>query len=188
MILLSLRKLDFLTRDQLRKIHMLGEIRNTNRVLRGLSPYLSSFREEFTTVYYLNSLGREYVNSHKIRRKNCFVGHVLMRNDFYIFSGFPFEWRNEVKVSDDRFTIICDTWFKKNGKYHFLEVDYMQKMKENREKIKRYIGLFENRAVKNHLGYFPKLIWLTATEFRRKQLMELCKALPCEVYTIDDIR
>jgi hypothetical protein len=39
----------------------------------------------------------------------------------------------------------------------------------------------------NHLGYFPLLIWVTTTEFRRKQLKELCP-FPCEVYTLDDIR
>ncbi|MEH7482603.1 hypothetical protein V7157_16410, partial [Neobacillus drentensis] len=68
------------------------------------------------------------------------------------------------------------------------EVDSLQKMKENRSKILRYIRLFKNGAIKEHLGYFPLLIWITTTELRRKQLKELCKELPCVVYTINDIR
>ena len=46
-ILLSLKKLDFLNRDQLSTIHRLGKVRNTNGILRDLSPYLSNFREEY---------------------------------------------------------------------------------------------------------------------------------------------
>jgi Replication-relaxation len=183
-----LKKLDFLNRDQLRKIHRLGKVRNANRILKELSPYLSSFREEYSTIYYLNKEGREYVNCQKVRRKNNFVNHAIMRNDFYIFAGFPREWTNETRVKDDKYSVICDAWFKWNGKYHFLEVDSTQKMKENREKVKQYFGLFSNGAIQEHLGYFPTLVWLTTTELRRKQLKELCKDFPCVVYTVDDIR
>jgi hypothetical protein len=182
-----LKKLDFLSRDQLRKIHRLGKIRNTNRVLKELSPYLSSFREEYSTIYYLNKEGREYVNSTKVRKKNNFVNHVLMRNDFYIYTGFPHDWKNEVKVSDGQYTAICDAVFKQR-KYFFLEVDSTQKMKENRRKFEQYEGMLKNGDIKRHFGYFPTLVWLTTTELRRKQLEELCKDLPSQVLTIDDIR
>lgn len=187
-ILLSLKKLDFLNRDQLSTIHRLGKVRNTNRILKELSPYLSAFREEYSTIYFLNKDGREYVNSKKLRKKNKFVNHVIMRNQFYIFAGFPYDWTNEMKVTDKQFTVICDAWFKSNGKFHFLEVDSLQKMKENKDKIVQYKGLFENELLKSHLGYFPPLIWVTTTELRRKQLTELCQGLPCKVYTIDEIR
>lgn len=186
-ILLSLKKLDYLNRDQLRTIHRLGRVRNANRVLKELSPYLSSFREEFSTIYYLNKDGRDYVNSTKIRRKTSFVNHVIMRNDFYIFAGFPSEWKNEIKVSDGTFTTICDAWFK-SGRYQMLEVDSTQKMKENREKVKQYLGLYQNRLIEEHFGYFPRLIWVTTTPLRKRQLTELCKDLPCDVYTINEIR
>ncbi len=93
-----------------------------------------------------------------------------------------------MKIRDDKYTVIADAWFKNNGRYHFLEVDSLQKMKINRAKITQYKGLFENGAIKEHFGYFPQLIWLTTSEIRRKQLKELCKDLPCVVYTIDDIR
>jgi hypothetical protein len=185
---LSLKKLGFLNRDQLIKIHRLGKVRNANRILKDLSPYLSSYREEYSTIYYLNKEGREYVNSTKVRKKNNFVNHIIMRNDYYIYSGCPHERKNEMKIRDNKNSIICDSWFKKDGRFNCLEVDLTQKMKENRAKITQYINLFQNGAIEKHLGHFPTLIWITTTELRRKQLRELCKDLPCEVYTIDDIR
>lgn len=187
-ILLSLKKLDFLNRDQLQKLHRLGQVRNANRVLKSLSEYLSRYREEYSTIYYLNAVGREYVGSQKVRRKNQFVEHILLRNDFYLFAGCPAEWTNEMKVRDGEFTVICDAWFKIKGKFQFLEVDSTQKMKENREKIKQYKGLYENKFVQEHLGYFPQINWVTTTELRRKQLLELCAPMPCVVYTLHDIK
>lgn len=177
-----MKKLDYLNRDQLSKIHRLGKKRNTNRILNDLSQYLSHFREEYTTIYYLNKEGREYVNSQKVRRKTSFVQHVIMRNDFYIYSGFPKDWKNEIKIMDDKNSVICDALFSKNGKNYCLEVDSKQQMKENRAKIKRYLSLY------NGANNFPTVIWLTTTENRRKQLVELCKDMPCVVYSIDDIR
>jgi hypothetical protein len=187
-VLLSLKKLDYLNRDQLQKIHRLGKVRNTNRILKELSPYLSSYREEYSTIYYLNAAGREYVNSTKIRKKTNFVNHVIMRNDFYIFAGFPGDWKNEMKLTDGDFTVICDAWYKSNGKYHILEVDHKQPMKENRKKIEKYMDLYENGVTEEHFGYFPLLNWLTTSELKKKQLKELCTGLPCEVYTINDIK
>jgi len=187
-ILLSLKKLDFLNRDQLQIIHNLGKVRNTNRILKKLSPYLESFREEYSTIYYLNSEGRAYVNSNKVRRKNPFVNHTILRNYFYIFAKKPTEWTNEVKISDGITTLITDTWFKAGGKYHFLEVDSLQKMKENRVKVNNYKALYTAGHLAKHFGYFPPLIWLTTTQLRKKQLKELCKELPCAVYMIDEIK
>jgi hypothetical protein len=183
-----LKRLDYLNRDQLSTIHRLGDVRNTNRVLKTLSPYLSSFREEYSNIYFLNKEGREYVNSNKERKKNKFVNHVIMRNDFYIYSGFPHDWKNEIKFSDDNYMVICDSLYKSKDKYHFLEVDSLQKMKGNREKIMQYKGLFANKTIHEHFGYFPKLVWLTTSIFRKKQLIELCKGLPYAVYTTTDIK
>jgi hypothetical protein len=163
-------------------------VRNANRILKELAPYLSSFREEYSSIYYLNRIGREYVNCNKVRKKTNFVQHVLMRNDFYIFAGFPHDWKNEMKLSDGEYTVVCDAWFKANGKYHILEVDHTQTMKENRNKIEKYRGLYENELTKEHLGYFPLLIWLTTTELRKKKLTQLCKGIPYAIYTMNDIR
>lgn len=111
-----------------------------------------------------------------------------MRNDFYIHMGYPHDWENEIKIADGTFTVVCDSYFKKDGKYHFLEVDSTQKMSVNRKKIEQYKGLMRDGKLAKHVGYFPKLLWLTTTELRRKQLTALCKGLPYAVYTVDDIR
>jgi hypothetical protein len=183
-----LKKLDYLNREQIQRIHRLGKKRNANRILQQLTPFLSSYREEYSTIYYLNATGRDYVNSNKIRKKTNFVQHVIMRNDFFIYCGYPSEWKNEMKLSDGTHTIICDSWFKRDGKYHILEVDNTQTMKENRKKIETYRNLFENGVMKEHLGYLPVLIWLTTSSLRKKKLVEMCKGLPHLVYTVDDIK
>jgi hypothetical protein len=185
---LSLKKLDFLNRSQLQRLHNLGKIRNTNRVLSELSPYLSSYREGYESIYYLNSSGREYVAHKKVLRKNQFVNHVIMRNEFYLFAGRPTEWRPELKVKDGISSVVTDVWFKANNRFHFLEVDSTQKMSENKVKAQSYLNMYQNKALESHFKYFPPLIWLTTTELRRKQLKKLCEQLPCQVYTLQDLK
>lgn len=111
-----------------------------------------------------------------------------MRNQYYIFSKCPENWDNEMKLSDGKYTVICDALYKHGATYHCLEVDSTQCMKKNRGKIVQYKGLFENGALKQHLGHFPLLIWVTTTELRRKRLLELCEGLPVKVYTINEIK
>lgn len=68
-ILLLLKKFDYLTRDQLRFYFGLKSVRNTNRVLNDLTHFISSIRDGYQSIYYLNKNGREYVCSEKIRKK-----------------------------------------------------------------------------------------------------------------------
>lgn len=185
-ILLLLKKFDFLTRDQLNRYFKLGTIRNTNRVLNDLSSFLSSIRDGYETIYYLNNNGRTYVDCDKIRKKGGHVQHTVMRNEFWMFYKCPRDWKNEVKISDGTTSIIVDGMFSKNGFQHFLEVDNLQTMKENREKIKRYRLLMDSLV--KQMGYYPTVVWLTATELRRKQLEEACGGLKCKVYTINEIQ
>lgn len=110
-----------------------------------------------------------------------------MRNQFYIFTEFPIEWKNEMKLSDGEYSVVCDAWFKSNGKYHILEVDHSQTMKENANKIAKYRGLYENKIMEKDIGHLPYLLWVTTTELKKKKLVELCKGLPYAVYTINDI-
>lgn len=186
-ILLLLKRFDFMTRDQLQRYFRLGGVRNTNRVLGRLEGYLQSVREGYESIYYLSREGREYVSCDKVRRKGSQVRHIVMRNEFWLFSGCPSEWRNEVKVSDGKVSLVCDSMFKKSLQYHFLEVDNIQKMNANKVKIQKYLQLKENKSVIQQLGHFPTIVWLTTTELRRKKLQSLCKELPCIVYTITDI-
>lgn len=186
-ILLLLRKFDFLTRDQLNTYFNLGKVCNTNRVLRSLSDYLMSTREGYQSIYYLSKLGKDYVDCDKIRKKGNHVQHTIMRNQFWLFYKCPYDWKSEIKISDGKTTVIVDAMFTRNGFQHFLEVDNLQTMKENREKIKRYNVLMDSLV--KQFGYYPTLVWLTTTELRRKQLEEACKDFSVyKVYTISDIK
>ncbi|HWK24040.1 MAG TPA: replication-relaxation family protein [Ureibacillus sp.] len=186
-ILLLLKSFDYLSRDQLQTYFKLGTIRNTNRVLSDLSDYLDSFRDGYQSVYYLNKNGREYVESNKVRKKSSQVDHYLMRNEFWLYCNCPKDWKNEVKISTGKVSIVADAMYSIGGLQHFLEVDHKQTMKENRAKIERYKGLMNSIALK--VGHFPVIVWVTTTELRRKQLEEACRELPqFKVFLINDIR
>lgn len=185
-ILLLLKKFDYLTRDQLNRYFNLGKVRNANRVLNALSEYLGNYREGNCSVYYLNKFGRLYVECEKVRKKGNIARHTVMRNELYLYYNCPADWKNEVKISDCNTTVIADSMFSRNGFRCFLEVDHLQTMKENREKIKRYKELMPSIALK--LSYYPTLIWLTTTELRRKQLEEACSGLKFQIFTMSDIK
>lgn len=176
-----------MTRDQLNQYFKLGTVRNANYLLRSLSEYLMSIREGYQTIYYLSKIGRDYVDCDKIRKKGNHVQHTIMRNQFWLFYKCPRDWQNEMKaIIDEKTAIVVDAMFTKNGFQHFLEVDNLQTMKENREKIKRYKELI-NSLVKQY-GYYPTIVWLTKTEHRKKQLEKACEGLKVKVYTINDIK
>lgn len=146
-------------------------------------------RDGYQTTYYLSRLGRDYVGCEKIRKKGGRVQHTVMRNEMWLLYGCPRDWKNEVKVSDGKVNIVVDAMFTKDTWYHFLEVDHLQSMSENRKKIDRYKQLYQNGLVAKKLGHFPSVIWITMTELRRKQLEEACKGLPrFRVYTFADIQ
>ena len=175
-----------MTRDQICGYFKLGKKRNANRVLHNLSDYLSSFRNGYDTIYYLNNTGRIYVDCDKTRRVSSNVQHTIMRNDFWMFYKFPHDWKNEVKISDGQTSIVADSMFTRNGFTHFLEVDNVQKMKVNQEKIKRYKVLSESLLLQ--FGYYPTIVWMTTTELRRKNIEKACEGLKFKVYTLDDIK
>lgn len=178
-----------MTRDQLRFYFGLKSIRNTNRVLKKLESYLSSVRDGYQSIYYLNANGREYVGCDKVRKKGGRAQHSIMRNEFYFYNNCPGDWENEIKVSDGNATVIVDAMYSKIGTTHFVEVDHLQSMKENRAKIERYKALYENGTLEKQLGHFPTIAWLTITELRRMQLKELCKELPVtQVYLYNEIQ
>lgn len=185
-ILLLLKKYDFLTRDQINRYFKLGTTRNTNMVLYNISDYLMTVRDGYQSIYYLSKLGRDYVECQKIRKRGNHVKHTVLRNEFWLFYKCPRDWKNEVKISNGKDSVVADAVFTRNGFYHFLEVDNLQSMKENRTKITRYKNLSE--SLRKQYGYHPTLIWLTTTEHRRKQLEMDCGGLKVKVYTLSDIQ
>jgi Replication-relaxation len=181
-ILLSLKKLGFLSRSQIQRLHRLKSDRNANRVLKDLAPYLHSVRLG-ENVYYLNAAGRERVGATKALKKTNQIEHHLMRNALYITYGCPATWANEVKFEvPGEVTIVADAAFQMGGAYTIVEIDHTQRMQVNRDKIKRYKRLVELAVFEKP----PRFIWVTTTEYRRKQLTALCEGLKATVYLAKD--
>ncbi|MGD6964547.1 replication-relaxation family protein [Fictibacillus phosphorivorans] len=192
-LLLFLKKLDYLNRSQIQSLLGLTSIRNTNRFLQEMKTYLSSFRDGYETIYYLNAEGRHKIGCEKTRKKTIQAKHFIMRNQVYIAFQNPDYWRKEIKIEDannKKNTVICDAIFKVNGNSYILEVDNEQKMIKNKAKIEKYkaihaAGVFQGDP--NFFRKFPELIWITTSEYRRKHLKEMCGSLQNEVFTMSDL-
>lgn len=141
--------------------------------------YLSYFRDG-EKIYYLNKEGRERVNCNKVRKKVAQVQHYLMRNELYLHLGQPVTWKNEMRVGyKDLAFVVTDALFQRNNVYHVVEIDHLQKMSKNRIKIEKY------QKIRQRLSF--KMIWVTTTDYRRKQLEKLCEGLDVQIYTISDL-
>ena len=186
-ILLSLDKLGYMNRSQLQRIHDLKSDRNALKVMKELSEYVSVFHYG-ENIYHLNKNGRDRIDSKKVRKKTNQVTHFLMRNEVYILYGCPKQWALEqpveipgvIKVVPDATFILGDRWF-------FVEVDNKQSLQKNRDKIARYKKMKETQAFQTQYGYFPKLIWMAATEARKRKLKTLCEGLDCEFYSVEEV-
>ena len=188
-ILLSLDKLQFLSRSQLQEIHNLKSDRNAQRVLRNLRTYLNVERLE-ENVYYLNKAGRSYIGSDNVVQKSAQIKHILMRNQLYIYMGCPDHWEIEKAVElAGTFYVRPDVLFT-TDKLHFAEIDATQKMSVNKAKIEAYAKMRDTKMFHVEYGYFPKLIWLTRTTIKKERLIALCreKGLQHTVYSLEDIK
>ncbi|MFC0188509.1 replication-relaxation family protein [Fictibacillus aquaticus] len=183
-----MKKLDFLTIDQIQRIHGIASERHARGVLKKMEHYLASFREG-KKYYYLNKEGRERIGCEKVRKKTLQAKHFIIRNEIYIAFGQPDTWKNEIKLgTKNTGHFICDAWFKVENQHYCVEADYTQKMSENRKKIDRYKKFRETGVFQKNYGHFPELIWITTTEYRRQQLKKMCDGLTCEVFTIADFK
>lgn len=183
-ILFTLRRLGFVSRSQLQRIHKLGGDRNANRVLAGMREYLCTVRLE-ENVYYLSKEGRERVGCPRALKKTGQVEHYLMRNMLYIAFGCPSSFCREMKLEvPGEVTVIADALFSRDNRYYICEVDNKQQMAANRAKINKY-----RRTVA--LGVFkqpPVFVWLTTTEYRRQELAKLCEGLCVKIYTANELQ
>jgi hypothetical protein len=188
-ILLSLRRLDYLSRSQLQKLHGLGGERNARRVMASLGDYLSSFRgDNGETIFYLNKAGRERVGAEKVRAKLSDANHYLMRNDAYLFFKAS-DWKNEMKFTiPGTVQVIPDAYFLLNMRRHFLEIDHLQSMAKNKEKLEKYRKLKVSNLLQERLRYFPPLIWVTMTETRKKHLESWSEGLESKIYLWHEIK
>lgn len=138
-----------------------------------MKPYLNSFRD-FENIYYLNKAGRELVGSPKVITKTVQYKHTLMRNDVYIHFDCPKMWINEHKIPlDSKRSIVTDALFQIGGDQYFLEVDNLQKMKVNFQKLHLYKELYDmGKWQHSNQGRFPVILFYTNTISRKSQLLE----------------
>jgi Replication-relaxation len=197
--LYSLGNFGFLTRTHLQKMHNLKSNRNTSRVMKDLEEFTIMKRHYLRNgeaVYYLNQKGRELTGIEKEWRWSENIEHHLMKNDLYLFFDQPKKWKLEEKVTFrvgsglqfKEYVLIPDITFVKDEKYHFIEVDYTQSMKENKKKINLYKEL--TLLMKKQFRYKPIVVFYTTTEHRKKMLKKWCeeKQLEYIILTKEDLR
>ena len=172
-ILSRLDELNFATREQLQIIEGLGGDRNARRILSEMErdKLLLSVRYE-RKIYYLSNRGKERIGSNQCKLKRDKIKHTLMRNDMYIKLGMPSDWKKEYPIKFGNETIIADAMYRENGVFHFVEVDNVQAMKTNYEKIKKYREL--STLIKKQYNHVPVLIWYTLSETRKVKLHDAC--------------
>lgn len=138
--------------------------------MKNLAAYTNHFRDE-ENVYYLNKKGRELVGSSKAVQKSPNYLHTIMRNDVYIHFNCPKLWKNEFPIPNQG--LVPDAVYSVNGQQYFLEVDRLQKMNKNIEKLKRYASFRESGLWQKHNGgQFPIVVFYTTTDTRKWQLTE----------------
>lgn len=185
-----MKRFDYLTRGQIQAIHGLKSDRNAQRVLKQMEEYLNVFRDG-ENVYYLNAAGRALVDCETIRKSTGNIQHYIMRNHLYVALGCPGTWRNEIRIKSEGKTkkerVICvaDALFKNGDAYTIVEVDNTQTMKKNRAKIDCY-RILKQRGSFGMIG--PSFIWITTTDYRRKELLKLSQGLNTQVFTIADFK
>ncbi|PDY44649.1 replication-relaxation family protein [Bacillus pseudomycoides] len=171
-ILSSLNKLEFASRRQLQAIHALGSIRNANRVLKDLRQYchVTSYNREF--VYYLNKKGLALLGlDPNERKKKHQLEHILLRNEAWMWLGFP-EWKTEqviqFRYQNEEKTIVPDAYYVVDKVPHFVEIDRLQHMKVNEEKIKHYALIA--KIYKKQRDIMPNILFFTISDYREKKL------------------
>src|SRR5699024_7321200 len=173
-ILSRLDKVGYVTRKQMQVIESLGGDRNAHRILHEMEKdkLISSVRRE-QKIYFLTGSGKNLIGSTK-ELKQSHIDHTLMKNDMYIKLGMPGNWQAEVpiKFNDQEKYLIPDAMFNVENKLSFIEIDNLQAMQTNDEKIMKYGKLFKAmfRQYKEH----HTLIWYTLSEERKKKLEEAC--------------
>ncbi|TXR66524.1 hypothetical protein DN400_28970 [Bacillus sp. AR8-1] len=176
-ILTSIRKLKFATRRHLMAVHDMGGIRNANRILKDLSPYVNNAVYQKEYVYYLNKKGRELFDDTEKIVPNSRLAHSLMRNEAWLYLFCPDDWQIETtiryKVDDKKKTIIPDVKFRdEEGTLNAVEIDRTQMMIVNAEKMSRYRE-FSLYYKNKYNGKVPLIHFFTMTEYRQKKLEQL---------------
>ncbi|MCM3497660.1 replication-relaxation family protein [Paenibacillus lactis] len=185
-ILSSFDSFGFLTTSQVQRLHNLGGIRNTLRILTDMREYLNSYREG-ETVWYLNATGRKTIGSQTVRKRNQATHHAIARNEVYI-ARRPELWKPEYSIKWDGRELVCDALYRSGKAYTFVEIDITQTMAANERKIAAYRELRDSGRWQARYGEFPAILFVTSSEHRRKRLTAAVGDMRAEVVTFDDLR
>lgn len=176
-ILSTIRTLQFATRRHLMAVHDLGGIRNANRVIKDLKPYVNIAYYKKEHVYYLNRAGRElFADTERIPLPTK-LPHFLLRNEAWLWLNCPDNWQieSEIRYTKDgaKKRIIADAKYKDEyGILHAVEIDRAQKMKANEEKLKKYAE-YTQLYKQTYNGKKPVIHFFTISSYRQQKLEQL---------------
>lgn len=192
-ILATIRKLQFATRRHLMSVHNMGGIRNANRILGDLKPYVNKTMQGKEYVYYLNKEGHAMFGDNGKVVSRGKLAHALLRNEAWLHLFCPDDWQIETDIryikNKEKMKIVPDVKFRdEENILHAVEVDRSQKMKVNEEKIKKYEE-FTQIYKQKHNGKMPVIHFFTVTKYREKKLEELAAKYDvlASVYVIEEI-
>ncbi|WBO90813.1 replication-relaxation family protein [Bacillus tropicus] len=176
-ILATIRKLQFATRRHLMSVHDMGGIRNANRIMGDLKPYVSKTMQGKEYVYYLNKEGHAMFGDDGKVVSRGKLAHALLRNEAWLHLFCPDDWQIETEIrykkNGVKKKIIPDVKFRdEEGILHAVEVDHSQKMKVNEEKLKKYEE-FTKIYKQKYDGKMPVIHFFTVTKYREMILEEL---------------
>ncbi|MDX5925573.1 replication-relaxation family protein [Bacillus cereus group sp. BfR-BA-00967] len=169
-------------------------MRNANRILKDLSPYVNNTVYQKEYVYYLNKKGRELFDDTEKIVPNSRLAHSLMRNEAWLYLFCPDDWQIETpiryKIDDKKQTIIPDVKFRdEEGILNAVEIDRTQMMYINSEKMKRY-GEFTTYYKDKYKGKIPIVHFFTVTEYRQKTLEQFAikNGVYVKVYVVPEFQ
>lgn len=148
----------------------LKSYKNAYRVIRQMEKdkLLNSVKRD-RKVYFLSNKGMELIGRYTDTNHRGNYEHYLMRNDLFIFLERPRDWQTEFPIEFGSKRLIPDAIFRdKEGRFTFVEIDYMQSWRNNRDKISLYSDL--SATIQRDYGHTPSLIYYTATPGRKKRL------------------
>ena len=174
-------------------MHDMGGIRNANRIMSDLKPYLSKTMQGKEYVYYLNKEGHAMFSDDGKVVSRGKLAHALLRNEAWLHLFCPDDWQIEAviryKKNEEKKKIIPDVKFRdEEGILHAVEVDRSQKMKINEEKLKKYEE-FTQIYKQKYNGKMPVIHFFTVTKYREKKLEQLAAKYDVyvKVYVIPSI-
>ncbi|HEK9099539.1 replication-relaxation family protein [Bacillus pfraonensis] len=156
--------------------------------MKDLTPFVSRVTYYKEYAYYLNKEGHALLGQRKVVSRNR-MEHALLRNEAWLHLFCPDDWQIEPEIryrkNREKERIIPDVKFRdEEGILHAVEVDRLQKIKINEEKLKKYEE-FTHIYKQKYNGKVPIIHFFTVTKYREQKLEQL--AAKYDMYVIQSI-